>query len=62
MMNGNLDKVSIPQAVGTVATITVLCLYTARIFVSIPQAVGTVATSIGKATKTSTYAFQYRKR
>ena len=42
-----LKRVSIPQAVGTVATLYSIRLMKINLIVSIPQAVGTVATNNG---------------
>ena len=44
MINPEFEVVSIPQAVGTVATNGILCGIKSVVMVSIPQAVGTVAT------------------
>ena len=56
-------QVSIPQAVGAVATLEErLSQIKAIKNVSIPQAVGAVATRRERKTLASEYAFQYRKR
>ena len=54
--------VSIPQAVGTVATSANVQPSSVSYSVSIPQAVGTVATSIHQYQQHLYFQFQYRKR
>ena len=61
-MNKKLN-VSIPQAVGTVATYIRDILCPLFLLVSIPQAVGTVATSdTFNSALGDSVSFQYRKR
>ena len=57
-----LMKVSIPQAVSTVATGYRLQHQDCLLSVSIPQAVSTVATEKKSATIKGNIEFQYRKR
>ena len=56
--------VSIPQAVGTIATYQLRSIRNGRFQVSIPQAVGTIATMAKEkySSKAEEMMFQYRKR